>query len=412
MAEHADILIVGGGYAGVEVARALGTDASVTLISEDNYLLFTPMLAEVAGADIDPRHIVAPLRQLCPDANIVIGRATDFDLDERTVTVQPPLGRAARTYRGDALVIAAGSASADFGIPGVADWTMAFKTIGDALRIRNRVISLLEEAAAEADPTLLQVAVIGAGYSGVEVAAAVHDFLAGAHPRYYPEAPPPSVTIIDAMDRITPDLPPRLSRTAEKALAKRGIAFALGRKVTAVDGRGVVLEDGSRIEARTVIWAAGLKPAIAPERLGVASGGRLAVDGNMRLRDGVFALGDVAAVPDGHGGISPPNAQHALRQGRYLGSNLLDLLAGTTVEPYRYKMLGQFVSLGHRNAVGIVLGRPVSGFIGWFLWRSYYLFRLPTLLRKVRVALDWTIDLFFPPDIAELPTSDLGPDAV
>lgn len=412
MPERKHILIVGGGYAGVEVARALGTDAAVTLISEDNYLLFTPMLAEVAGADIDPRHIVAPLRQLCPDADIVIGRATGFDLDERSVTVQPPLGRAARTYRGDALVLAAGSASADFDIPGVAEWTMPFKTIRDALRIRNRIISLLEEAAAEADASLTRVAVIGAGYSGVEVAAAVHDFLAGAHPRYYPEAPAPSVTIIDAMDRITPDLPPALSRTAEKALAKRGIGFALGRKVTAVDGTGVVLEDGSRVPARTVIWAAGLKPAIAPEMLGIAAGGRLEVDGNMRLRAGVFALGDVAAVPNGLGSTSPPNAQHALRQGRYLGSNLLDLLDGRAVEPYRYEMLGQFVSLGHRNAVGIILGRPVSGFIGWFLWRSYYLFRLPTLLRKVRVALDWTIDLFFPPDIAELPTSDLGPDAV
>lgn len=406
------VLIVGGGYAGVEVAKALGRDADVVLISDDNYLLFTPMLAEVAGADLDPRHIVAPLRQLCPDANIVIGHATGFDLENRTVTVQPPLGRAARTYSGDALVLAAGSVSADFGVPGVDEWTMPFKTISDALRIRNRVISLLEEAAAEGDPTLLRVAIIGAGYSGVELAAALQDFLAGAHPRYYPEAPPPSMTIIDALDRITPDLPAALSATAAEALSTRGIRFELGKKVVAVDAEGVLLEDGRRIEARTVIWAAGQKPSIPADRLGLEESGRLPVDGNMRLQDGVFALGDGAAVPDGHGGVAPPNAQHALRQGRYLGRNLLDLLAGTAVAPYRYEMLGQFVSLGHRNAVGIILGRPVSGYIGWFLWRSYYLFRLPTLLRKVRVALDWTIDLFFPPDIAELPTSDLGPDAV
>ena len=414
MGSRRSVVIVGGGYAGTEVARALGTDAAVTLISDTNFLLFTPMLAEVAGADLDPRHIVAPLRQLCPDADVVIGRAIGFDLDRRSVIVQPPLGRPARTYQGDALVLTVGSVSSDLGVPGVAEWTVPFKTIGDALRIRNRIISALEEAAAENDPALTRVAVIGAGYSGVEVAAAVHDFMAGAHPRFYPGAPPPSVTVIDALDRITPDLPDKLSRVAERVLAKRGVEFALGSRVDRVDQSAVVLENGSRIEAHTVIWAAGMRPGVTADDLGIDAPEqrRLPVDGTMRVAPGVFALGDAAAVPDGHGGIAPPNAQHALRQGRYLGSHLLDLLDGTDVAPYRYKMIGQFVSLGHRNAVGTVLGRPVRGFLGWFLWRSYYLFRLPTLLRKVRVALDWTVDLFFPPDIAHLPSSDLGPDAV
>ncbi|MBT8215580.1 MAG: NAD(P)/FAD-dependent oxidoreductase [Acidimicrobiia bacterium] len=407
------VVIVGGGYAGVEVARALGDRADVTLISDDNFLLFTPMLAEVAGADIDPRHIVAPLRQLCPEAEVVIGTATGFDLETRTVTVQPPLGRAPRTYRGDALVLSVGSESTDFGIPGVAEWALPFKTIGDALRIRNRVISMLEEAAAGGDASLMSLAVIGAGYSGIEVAAAVNDFMAGAHPEYYPQAPPPTVTVIDALPRIAPDLTEQLSRTAESVLAERGIRFALGQRVTEVDGRGVILEDGSRIEARTVIWAAGMEPSVTPDELGLpAEKRRIEVDGNMRAAPGIFALGDAAAVPDGFGDISPPNAQHALRQGRYLGKHLLELLDGVSVEPYRYKMLGQFVSLGHRNAVGLIFGRPVSGYVGWFLWRTYYLFRLPTLVRKVRVALDWTVDLVFPPDIAQLPSSDLGPDAV
>ena len=414
MEPQRSVVVVGGGYAGTEVARALGSEADVTLISETNFLLFTPMLAEVAGADLDPRHIVAPLRQLCPDADVVIGRATDYDIHRRSVTVQPPLGRPARTYEGDALVLTVGSVSSDLGVPGVAEWTLPFKTIGDALRIRNRIISAMEEAAAENDPALTRVAVIGAGYSGVEVAAAVHDFMAGAHPRFYREAPPPSVTVIDALDRITPDLPDKLSRVAERVLAGRGLEFALGSRVAAVEQSAVLLENGSRIEAHTVIWAAGMRPGVAAAELGLDASGqqRLPVDGNMRVTSGVYALGDAAAVPDGYGGIAPPNAQHALRQGKYLGSHLLDMLDDKPVKPYRYKMIGQFVSLGHRNAVGTVLGRPVRGHLGWFLWRSYYLFRLPTLLRKVRVALDWTIDLFFPPDIAHLPSSDLGPDAV
>lgn len=408
------VLIVGGGYAGVEVAKGLGDRAAVTLVSDDNFLLFTPMLAEVAGADIDPRHIVAPLRELCPDTDVVVGTATSIDVANRSVEVRPPLGRPTRTYQADILVITAGSVSADFGVPGVGEWTLPFKTIGDALRIRNRSISILEEAAAERDETLTRVAVVGAGYSGVEVAAAVHDFMAGAKPRFYPSAPDPSVTIVDAADRITPALPPELSAAADQALRDRGIDIVLGKKVTKVDGTGVLLENDLTVPARTVIWAAGAEASPIAAGLGLRTDrrGRIEVDGWMRAARGVFALGDVAAVPDGLGGLCPPTAQHALRQGKYLGEQLLAITAGDDVEPFRYEMLGQFVSLGHRNAVGTVMGRQVKGLVGWFLWRSYYLFRLPTLLRKVRVALDWTIDLFFPPDIAELPTSDLGPDAV
>lgn len=408
------VLIVGGGYAGVEVARGLGSRANVTIVSQENFLLFTPMLAEVAGADIDPRHIVAPLRELCPDARVVIGTATSIDPVAKSVIVQPPLGRPERTYRADALVITAGSVSADFGIPGVADWTLPFKTISDALRIRNRTISMLEEAAAEGDDLLTRVAVVGAGYSGVEVAAAVHDFMAGAKPRFYPTAPPPSVTIVDAADRITPTLPARLSRAAHQALIDRGIDILLGKKVTHVEGSGVRLEGGLLVPAATVIWAAGAEASPIARTVGLTTDrrGRIEVDGSMLAAPGVFALGDAAAVPDGSGGVCPPTAQHALRQGKYLGKNLPAILGGKPVAPFRYQMLGQFVSLGHRNAVGTVLGRQVKGLVGWFMWRSYYLFRLPTLVRKVRVSLDWTIDLFFPPDIAELPTSDLGPDAV
>jgi NADH dehydrogenase len=174
----------------------------------------------------------------------------------------------------------------------------------------------------------------------------------------------------------------------------------------------VTLEDDREIEAGTVIWAAGVRPGPLVESLGLPTGpgGRIQVDANMRAAPGVFALGDLAAVPDGEGGISPPTAQFALRQGRYLGRNLPALLQDRRIRPFRYQTLGELVSLGHRNAVGLVFGRPVTGLPAWFMWRSYYLWQLPTPLRKARVALDWTLDIVFPPDIAWLPTSDLGPD--
>jgi NADH dehydrogenase len=174
----------------------------------------------------------------------------------------------------------------------------------------------------------------------------------------------------------------------------------------------VELESGEQVRAATVIWSAGVRPPPIVETLGLPTGpgGRVRVDANLRAAPGVFALGDLAAAPDGHGGISPPTAQFALRQGAYLGRHLPALLADRRVPPFSYRSLGELVSLGHRNAAGLVLGLPVSGLLGWFLWRSYYLWRLPTLLRKARVALDWGLDVVFPPDIAWLPSSDLGPD--
>jgi NADH dehydrogenase len=207
-------------------------------------------------------------------------------------------------------------------------------------------------------------------------------------------------------------LPERLSREAERAIRDRGVEPVLGAKVREVHDRGLSLEDGREIEAGTVVWAAGVRPNPLIETLGlpIGPGGRLLVDERMQAAPGVFAAGDLSAAPDGRGGISPPTAQFALRQGDYLGRHLLEILEGRPVPPFRYRTLGELVSLGHRNAVGLVFGVPVTGLPAWFLWRSYYLLRLPTLLRKARVALDWTLDVVFPPDIAGLPTSDLGPD--
>ncbi len=405
------VVIIGGGFAGVEAARRLGDRAEVTLVSRENFLLFTPMLAEVASGDVEPRHITSPLRQLCPQARVVIGEVTAVDVARRTAEVMPDVGVRSISLGGDALVLAAGSVPAGFGVPGVPENTVEFKSILDALRLRRRVVALLEAAAEERDARLTTIAIVGAGYAGAELAAGLADFLADAVPKFYPTAPRPHLVLIDAVERVTPNLPAGLSRAAAQALERRGVELILGRKVTEVGRAHVALDDGTRVETGTTIWVAGVRPGPLAEGLGLETdhSGRIVVDTMLRTGPGVFALGDIAAVPDGHGGVCPPTAQHAVRQGRYLGKHLIAILGGSSVKPFRYRTVGQLVSLGHRNAVGTVMTIKVSGFVAWFLWRSYYLMRLPTLLRKARVAIDWTLDLIFPPDIAGLPAADVGP---
>ena len=401
------VIVAGAGFSGSQVARHLGRrpGVEVTLVNADNFLLFTPMLAEAAVGDVDPRHIIAPVRQLAPKAEFVQGIIDQLHQDPPGVTVNQLFGDTRRTLAADALVVALGSVTNTFGVTGVDEFALSFKTIVDALRIRNRLLARLE-----AEGTV-SVAVVGAGYSGAEVTAALADFLGEVHRRYYPKGAKPRVTLIDAVDRVTPALTPALSESAAKALRGRGVELALGTAVVAVDSNGVLLEGDRRIEATTVVWAAGVRPHPLLTGLGVElERGRVPVDGNFRAAaPGIFAVGDAAQVPAGDGTFSPPTAQFALRQGRYLGKNLDLIAAGRPVAPFSYSTKGELVSLGHRNAVGKVLGVPVSGITGWLLWRTYYLLQLPTLLRKARVAIDWTLDVVFPPDIAWLPSSDLGP---
>lgn len=405
------VIVLGGGFGGLAVARALEDRARVTIVSDQNFLLFTPMLAEVASGDLDPRHISTPLRQLAPETRMVSGSVESIDPSTRSVKVARPFGLDPLELSADAIVLALGSVPATFGIEGVDEWALPFKTIADAIRIRNRILAILESATEESDRRLTHVAVVGAGYSGAELAAALADLLGSAARRYFTSAPKPAVTLVDAVDRVTPTLSRRLSAYAERALTHRGVDLVLGEKVKAVTGEGLDLESGKQIEAETVVWAAGVRPHPLVADLGLPTErGRLVVDGSMQAAPGVFALGDLALVPDGRGGMSPPTAQFAIRQGKYLGKYLPGILAGSRVPDFKYRNLGQLVSLGHRNAVGEVLGVPVSGFVGWFLFRSYYLLQLPSLLRKSRVAIDWTLDLMFPPDVAWLPSSDLGPD--
>lgn len=398
--------MAGGGFSGAKVANGLGeAGIEVTLVSSDNFLLFTPMLAEAAVGDVDPRHIIAPLRQLAPKAQIVQGLIESIDVGNRSLQVSPLFEGESRSISGDVLVIAIGSVSNTYGVPGVEEFGLPFKSILDALRIRNRILAQMEARGTA------RVAVVGAGYSGAEVSAALADFLSEIHTRFYPSGTPPKVFLVDAVDRVTPALPPSLSAAAARALAQRGVELALGSAVASLESDGLTLANGRRVKADNILWAAGVKAHPLLARSGIATDhGFLAVDGYFRtVSERVFALGDAAHSPSGGGGLSPPTAQFALRQGRYLGRNLGAIVSGERVAPFRYRTKGELVSLGHHNAVGQVFGVGVSGLLAWFLWRSYYLLQLPTMLRRTRVAIDWTLDVFFPPDIAWLPSSDLGP---
>ena len=411
MGDKLHVIIVGGGYAGANVAAGIGDDARVTLISDQNFLLSTPMLAEVAAGFLDPRHIVTPLRAMCTDAEIVQGTVSEIDVENTSVKVQGPLGVGERSISGDVLVLAPGSVTADFGVPGVLEHALPFKTVTHALAIRNRVLAAMEGTAVSENPCLTRAVVVGAGYSGAELAASLADLMHEAAETFFESAPRPEVTLVDAVDRVAPTLPERSSKVAEKQLRERRVQIRLNATVTSVDRSGVTFSDGTRIDASTVVWAAGVKPNPIVANLGLATEkGRLVTDGRMRVTDNVFALGDVAAVPDGSGAVSPPTAQFALRQARYLGENLTRIVRGEAVPRFKYKTLGQLVSLGHHNAVGRVLGLPVAGLPGWVLWRTYYLLQVPTLYRKMRIAMDWTLDVVFPPDIAWIPTSTDTPD--
>ena len=329
----ADIVILGGGFAGTAVARGLGSRARVTLISDDNYVLFTPMLAEVAAAEVEPRHILAPIRQMCPKARVVVGTVVAVDGWSGTAEVRSPITGRTRTYRGDALVLATGSRSE------------------------------------RTDARLTHLVVVGAGYSGAELAASMADMMRAAAAKFYRDAPPPRVTLVDTVDRVVPMLPERSSIAAAGALRDRGVRLVLGHRVTRVHNGGLDLEDGTTIEAATVVWAGGVEGAPLPGDLGGVPGrdGRLPVDERLRVNSRVLALGDTALVPDGRGGTCPPTAQHALRQGRYLGSHLPDMLAGRQVPPFRYRTRGELVALGRRNAVGRIGGVEVGGLFAWFL---------------------------------------------
>ena len=392
-------LIAGGGFAGAYVARYLGK-RGCTIASPENFMLFTPMLPEAASGSLEPRHVVVPLRLMCPHAELLLGRLTELDTNARTATV----GRFDVEY--ERLVLALGSIPRVLPVPGLAEHGLGFKDLADAIHLRNHVLRRLEAAAMDPGGSAreLTFAFVGAGYAGVEALAELADLVADAV-RHYPElrGRPQRWVLVDAAPNILPEIPSRLGGYAAQQLSKRGVEIHVGTTLDSVDAEAAVLSNGTRIPTATLVWTAGVRanPVLAQLGLPLDDRHRVRVHETLRVEglEDVWALGDCAGVPNAAtpGRPDPPTSQHALRQARRLAKNLTG-----TPQPYRYRSLGQVATLGRYKGIAAVLGLRLTGFLGWFVTRTYHLYQLPLLSRKLRVVTDWTVSLLFRRDIAEL----------
>jgi NADH dehydrogenase len=398
-------VIVGGGFAGSYVARILGKRGA-TIVSPENSMLFTPLLPEAASGTLEPRHVVVPLRVMCPHSDVLLGRATELDFAGRHVEVDTLEGHLTLSY--GELVVALGSISRALPIPGLAEHALGFKNLADAIYLRNHVLQRLDAADAASTEDHrereLTFVFVGAGYAGVEALAELSDLVRDAL-RYYPSLrqAPQRWVLVDAASKILPEIPAPLGEYAAEQLTKRGVEIRVGTTLESVEQHAAQLSTGERFLTHTVVWTAGVKanPMLASFGLPLDERGRVKVDDHLRVEglEHVWALGDCAAVPNlaTPGDVDPPTSQHALRQARRLAKNL----AGEQ-RPYRYRMLGQVATLGRYKGIADVLGLRFTGFLGWFITRTYHLYQLPLFSRKLRVVTDWTTSLFFRRDIAEL----------
>jgi NADH dehydrogenase len=418
------IVILGGGFGGlycaIELEKLLARKglAEVTLVNRENFFLFTPMLHEVAASDLDVTHIVNPVRKLLKHVRFWNGEIEAIDTARRVVRVAHGGEHHDHELAYDHLVVALGSVTNYYGIAGVEQNSLAMKSLGDAITLRNRLIANLEQADAEpsveARKRLLTLVVAGGGFAGVETVAGVNDFLRHAI-RWYPKiaAAELRLVLVHAGELILPELGPELGAYAQKKLAARGVEIVTGARVSSYDDRRVTLSTGESIESDTLVWTAGTSPnpllsgLPGCERSARNGSGRLVADANLAVSDapGVWALGDAANVMDpATGRPYPPTAQHALRQGKALARNLGATILGTPLEPFRFRSPGALAAIGRRTGVARIFGINFSGFLAWWMWRTVYLTKLPRFEKKVRVVLDWTLDLVFAKDLVQFMT--------
>ena len=413
-----DIVIAGGGFGGYYAARTLEKrlpphSARVTLVSDVNFLLFTPLLPGAAAGTLEPRHVVVPLREQLRTTDLWLGRVSSADPARNALVVDSLDGRR-HELRYDQLIVALGSTSRTLPIPGLVEHAQGFKTLSEAIALRNRVISLLEIAEtvpdAETRAEFLTFVFVGAGYAGLEGLAELQDFMSDVID-LYPRCRVQGMRwiLVEARERVMPEVAPKLAAFAERELRGRGIEIRTSTTVEEVGERWVRLTGGETIPTRTVAWTAGVKPNPVVTRLGLplGEGGRIDVDRTMRVRghENVWAIGDAAAVPDParKGQASPPTAQHAIRQGRRVARNVAaELGVGGRVKPFTYRTLGVFVDMGRHQAVASTLGIRWRGFPAWFLARTYHLANMPGTKRKARLVVDWTVSLLFDRDTSEL----------
>ena len=414
------ILILGGGFAGAYTALHLekrlagAPDVEIVLAAKENFVLFTPMLHEVAASDVELTDVVQPLRKMLRGTRVLIVEVESIDLPKKRVRLlQRDL---AQTFdlSYDQLVLAVGAVPNFYRIPGIEEHAVTMKTLGDAILLRNRMIEALDVAASHPDETerkaMLTVVVAGGGFAGAETAGAVNDLLREAI-KFYPHLREDMlrIVLVHAGDVILPELSESLGRYAQNLLGRRGVEIRLKTAVTGYDGKNVTLNDGAKISTRLVIWTAGITPSPLLSRLPCATErGRILVNACLQAPEwpGVWALGDCALVPDplNPGKFYPPTAQHAIRQAAVLANNIVAGMRGQELQPFRFKTLGLLAAIGRHAGVAEVFGVKFSGIIAWWLWRAIYLSKLPGLQNKVRVSLDWVLDSIFSKDIVELPT--------
>jgi NADH dehydrogenase len=406
-----DVLVLGGGFAGTwcvrRLRRVLPRAAATRLISAENYFVYQPLLPDVVGASLEPRHAIHSLRYLCPAADIVRAQVRAIDVHARVVTANVPGTERVVLFRARHLVLALGSIVDVSRTPGLSDHAMLMKNVADALALRQTLVSRLERALLETDAderaALLTFVVVGGGFSGVETAASMRDFLASALRSYQALATERvRVICVHSGDHLIPEMQRALGEFALAKLARRGVEFRLERRARSATATHLYLDDGSDIATRTIVCTVGNAPNPLLEGLGIETAhGAAVTDEYLRVKGftDVWAIGDCARAPDGAGGFSTATAQFAVRHGECVAENIARALRDVPVRPFRHRVLGSFASLGHRSAVAQIGRLRVSGLFAWWMWRIVYLSMLPRFDFKLRVALDWLLDLFFPRDI-------------
>jgi NADH:ubiquinone reductase (H+-translocating) len=420
------ILVSGGGFVGAYTAlrlerRLRHSSHEVVLVNPENFLQYQPFLPEAASGNIEPRHVVVPLRQVLRRTRLVVGEVESLDHEARQAWVRTLAGEPLEVHY-DALVLAPGSVSRVLPVPGLAERAIGFKTVAEAIHLRNVVLSRLEAAATTADSerrrAQLTFVFVGGGYAGVEALAELEDLVRAALERY-PELGPqahdarPRWVLVEAAGSILPEIGGDLAGYARALLARRGVEVLLDTRLESAEGGVIRLSNGDVFPAETLVWTTGVRPHPLVARSGfpVDEHARVVCDAYLRVRapdgtpvEAAWAAGDCAAVPDvTTGGTCPPTAQHALRQARRLAENLVATIEGRPLRRFRYRNRGQLVSLGrYRGVARLPGGIHLRGFWAWWLHRTYHLLMMPTPNRKVRIALDWTVTLLFPRDVVAL----------
>jgi NADH dehydrogenase len=410
------IVIVGAGFAGFYAARRLARSlgkrdsVSITLVSRDNYLLFTPLLHEVASGELRPEDIVSPIRRALRRVHFVNADVEAIDLDERRVRCQADLVPGPFDLEYDQLLLATGSETSFGDLPDLANRVLTLKSLADAVLLRNALIACLEESGLEEDParrrSLLSPVIVGGGFSGVETTGAIRDFMRDAV-RLYRDVDPRDlrVVLVHPGEFLLPELGEKLGRYAERKLRDRGVEIHLRERVTGYEDDLLTTTTGFALRSRLVVWTGGVKPGPMIESLRCEKRkGRIVVNENLEVADrpGVWAVGDCAAVPGRSGELQPPTAQLALREGIHAARNIAASVDGRPQAPFRFQTLGQLAAIGRRAGVANLFGVKFSGILAWFVWRTVYLLKLPTMSERVRVALGWTLDLVFPRDMEQI----------